>query len=39
MDLLPGFRIDLHDKDMGIAIAAARDSGVSLPMTPTGQVH
>jgi 2-hydroxy-3-oxopropionate reductase len=29
----PGFRIDLHHKDMGIAIAAARDSGVSLPMT------
>jgi 2-hydroxy-3-oxopropionate reductase len=29
----PGFRIDLHHKDMGIAIAAARDAGVSLPMT------
>jgi 2-hydroxy-3-oxopropionate reductase len=29
----PGFRIDLHDKDMGIAIAAARDAGVPLPMT------
>src|SRR3984885_11716102 len=29
----PGFRIELHDKDMGIAIAAARDANVSLPMT------
>ncbi|MEU3271714.1 2-hydroxy-3-oxopropionate reductase [Saccharomonospora sp. NPDC006951] len=29
----PGFRIDLHHKDMGIAIAAARQAGVSLPMT------
>ncbi|MBC6463277.1 2-hydroxy-3-oxopropionate reductase [Actinomadura sp. HBU206391] len=29
----PGFRIDLHHKDMGIAIAAARDAEVALPMT------
>lgn len=29
----PGFRIDLHHKDMGIAIAAARNANVSLPMT------
>ncbi|GAA3525388.1 2-hydroxy-3-oxopropionate reductase [Amycolatopsis ultiminotia] len=29
----PGFRIDLHHKDMGIALAAARQSGVALPMT------
>ncbi len=29
----PGFRIDLHHKDMGIATAAARDANVSLPMT------
>jgi 2-hydroxy-3-oxopropionate reductase len=28
----PGFRIDLHDKDMSITISAARDAGVSLPM-------
>jgi 2-hydroxy-3-oxopropionate reductase len=28
----PGFRIDLHHKDMGIAISAARDAGVALPM-------
>ncbi|MFI0451729.1 NAD(P)-dependent oxidoreductase [Actinomadura sp. 6N118] len=29
----PGFRIDLHHKDMGIASAAARSAEVSLPMT------
>ncbi|MQY03304.1 NAD(P)-dependent oxidoreductase [Actinomadura macrotermitis] len=29
----PGFRIDLHHKDMGIATAAARTAGVSLPLT------
>lgn len=29
----PGFRIDLHDKDMGIAMASARSAGVSLPVT------
>ncbi|GAA2070320.1 2-hydroxy-3-oxopropionate reductase [Actinomadura alba] len=29
----PGFRIDLHHKDMGIAVAAARDAEVALPMT------
>ncbi|SDQ95576.1 2-hydroxy-3-oxopropionate reductase [Thermostaphylospora chromogena] len=29
----PGFRIDLHHKDMGIALAAAREAGVALPMT------
>jgi 2-hydroxy-3-oxopropionate reductase len=28
-----GFRIDLHHKDMGIALAAARDAGVALPVT------
>jgi 2-hydroxy-3-oxopropionate reductase len=27
----PGFRIDRHHKDMGIAIATARDADVSLP--------
>lgn len=32
-EFAPGFRIDLHHKDMGIALAAARESGVSLPMT------
>jgi 2-hydroxy-3-oxopropionate reductase len=29
----PGFRIDLHHKDMGIVLAAARQAGVSLPVT------
>jgi len=29
----PGFRIDLHHKDMGIAIGAARNANASLPMT------
>ncbi|GAA2572595.1 NAD(P)-binding domain-containing protein [Actinomadura fulvescens] len=29
----PGFRIDLHHKDMGIASAAARSAEVALPMT------
>jgi 2-hydroxy-3-oxopropionate reductase len=32
-DFKPGFRIDLHHKDMGIAIAAARDANVALPVT------
>jgi 2-hydroxy-3-oxopropionate reductase len=32
-EFAPGFRIDLHHKDMGIAIAAAREAGVALPMT------
>ncbi|HEY3952960.1 MAG TPA: NAD(P)-binding domain-containing protein [Streptosporangiaceae bacterium] len=29
----PGFRMELHHKDMGIAQAAARDASVSVPMT------
>jgi 2-hydroxy-3-oxopropionate reductase len=29
----PGFRIDLHHKDMQIIQAAARDSGVAIPVT------
>lgn len=32
-EFAPGFRIDLHHKDMGIAVAAAREAGVSLPLT------
>ncbi|QLY28897.1 NAD(P)-dependent oxidoreductase [Nocardia huaxiensis] len=28
----PGFRIDLHHKDMGIILAAARQAEVSIPM-------
>jgi 2-hydroxy-3-oxopropionate reductase len=31
-DFRPGFRIDLHHKDMGIVQAAARQANVSLPM-------
>jgi 2-hydroxy-3-oxopropionate reductase len=29
----PGFVIDLHHKDLGIALSTARDHGVSLPVT------
>ena len=29
----PGFRIELHRKDVGIALETARDQGVSLPAT------
>jgi len=32
-DFTPGFRIDLHHKDIGIALAAAREAGVALPAT------
>lgn len=28
----PGFRIDLHHKDMGIVTAAAREAGVAIPL-------
>ncbi|GAA4045285.1 2-hydroxy-3-oxopropionate reductase [Nonomuraea soli] len=35
-EFAPGFRIDLHHKDMGIALAAAREAGLALPLT--GQV-
>jgi 2-hydroxy-3-oxopropionate reductase len=28
----PGFRIDLHHKDLGIALGSARDAGVPLPL-------
>ena len=35
----PGFRIDLHHKDMGIVTAAAREKGVALPVgTLTAQL-
>jgi 2-hydroxy-3-oxopropionate reductase len=35
----PGFRIDLHHKDMGIVTAAAREKGVALPLgTLTAQL-
>ena len=29
----PGFRIELHHKDLGIALAAGREYGVALPVT------
>ncbi|NRQ34087.1 NAD-binding protein [Nonomuraea sp. NN258] len=32
-EFVPGFRVDLHHKDMGIALAAAREAGVALPLT------
>jgi len=31
-DFTPGFRIDLHHKDMGIITAAARQAGVVIPL-------
>ncbi|MEV3951213.1 2-hydroxy-3-oxopropionate reductase [Streptomyces halstedii] len=31
-DFAPGFRIDLHHKDMGIVTEAARDVGAALPV-------
>jgi 2-hydroxy-3-oxopropionate reductase len=31
-DFTPGFRIELHDKDMGIVTAAARQAGVVIPL-------
>jgi len=30
----PGFRLDLHHKDLGIALAAAAEHGLDLPATP-----
>lgn len=33
----PGFRIDLHRKDLNLALQSARDMGVSLPNTATCQ--
>jgi 2-hydroxy-3-oxopropionate reductase len=32
-DFEPGFRIELHHKDLGIALAAGRGYGVPLPVT------
>ena len=29
----PGFKIELHHKDLGIALATGREYGVSLPVT------
>ncbi|MEM1360882.1 MAG: 2-hydroxy-3-oxopropionate reductase [Pseudomonadota bacterium] len=33
----PGFRIELHQKDLGLALSNARQMGVSLPNTGTAQ--
>jgi 2-hydroxy-3-oxopropionate reductase len=32
-DFTPGFRVELHHKDLGIALQAARAAGVALPNT------
>jgi 2-hydroxy-3-oxopropionate reductase len=32
-DFDPGFRVELHHKDLGIALSAAREYGVALPVT------
>jgi 2-hydroxy-3-oxopropionate reductase len=31
-DFRPGFRAALHDKDLGIVLAAAREAGVAIPL-------
>ncbi len=31
-EFTPGFRIDLHHKDMGIVTSAAREAGVAIPL-------
>jgi 2-hydroxy-3-oxopropionate reductase len=31
-EFAPGFRVDLHHKDMGIVTAAARERGVAIPL-------
>jgi 2-hydroxy-3-oxopropionate reductase len=33
----PGFRIELHQKDLNLALSGARELGVSLPNTATAQ--
>jgi len=33
----PGFRIELHQKDLNLALASARAAGISLPNTATAQ--
>jgi 2-hydroxy-3-oxopropionate reductase len=33
----PGFRIRLHQKDLNLALQAARSMGLSLPNTATAQ--
>jgi 2-hydroxy-3-oxopropionate reductase len=31
-EFTPGFRVDLHHKDLGIVMAAAREAGVAIPL-------
>jgi 2-hydroxy-3-oxopropionate reductase len=33
----PGFRIELHQKDLNLALSSARKMGLSLPNTATAQ--
>ncbi len=33
----PGFRIELHQKDLNLALSSARSAGISLPNTATAQ--
>lgn len=33
----PGFRIRLHQKDLGLALSAAREMGMALPNTAMAQ--
>ena len=33
----PGFRIELHQKDLSLALSSARAVGLSLPNTATAQ--
>jgi 2-hydroxy-3-oxopropionate reductase len=33
----PGFRIELHQKDLGLALESARAAGVPLPNTAAAQ--
>jgi 2-hydroxy-3-oxopropionate reductase len=33
----PGFRIELHQKDLNLALSAARQAGISLPNTASAQ--
>ena len=33
----PGFRIELHQKDLSLALTGARALGISLPNTATAQ--
>jgi 2-hydroxy-3-oxopropionate reductase len=36
-DFDPGFRVELHQKDLGLALSGARSLGISLPNTAAVQ--